>query len=89
MPRKKTDPVTDAALPETFEEFSAAVENAEAKTAAVADRTPIPMGGMVEKAWSGIPMWECPRCKSTTFDAAEAKVHTCPMVRYADEKRDN
>lgn len=45
-----------------------------------------PMGGMVEKRWSGIPMWECPRCRGTTFDPKQAVVHTCKEVRYADEE---
>lgn len=44
------------------------------------------VGGMVEKRWSGIPMWECPKCLATTFKAGEAKVHQCKQVKYADEE---
>ena len=43
------------------------------------------VGGMVEKRWSGIPMWECPKCRGTTFDATEAKVHQCKQIKYAGE----
>lgn len=44
------------------------------------------VGGMVEKRWSGIPMWACPRCNGTTFDEAESRVHQCKQVKYADEE---
>jgi hypothetical protein len=43
------------------------------------------MGGMIEKTWSGHPMWECPRCGGTTFESSEAKVHTCKEVRTVDD----
>lgn len=46
------------------------------------------VGGMIEKRWSGIPMWECPRCLGTTFKAVEAKIHQCKQVRYAGEETD-
>ena len=32
---------------------------------------------MVEKKWSGLPMWVCPKCKFDTFDADRAKRHRC------------
>ena len=44
------------------------------------------VGGMVEKRWSGVLMWECPKCLGTTFKAIEAKVHQCKQVKYADEE---
>lgn len=44
------------------------------------------VGGMVEKRWSGKPMFECPRCLATTFDAQQAKVHVCKKVKFADEE---
>ena len=44
------------------------------------------VGGMVEKRWAGKPMWECPKCLGTTFNAGEAKVHRCKQVKYADEE---
>lgn len=44
------------------------------------------MGGMVELRWANIPIWECPRCRATTFDKAEAKVHVCKKIRPADEE---
>lgn len=83
-------------LPEKFEDFAKRMEKPkrrsapakkpadmpEPKKAARSDKT---IGGMEEKLWSGIPMWRCPRCHSTTFDAATARVHTCKEVRFADE----
>jgi len=44
------------------------------------------VGGMVEKRWSGIRMWACPRCNGTTFNEAESRVHKCKQVKYADEE---
>lgn len=44
------------------------------------------VGGMIEKRWSGIPMWQCPRCNGTTFDEAESRVHKCKQVKYASEE---
>lgn len=44
------------------------------------------VGGMVEKRWSGIQMWACPKCNGTTFNAQEAKIHKCKQVKYADEE---
>lgn len=44
------------------------------------------VGGMVEKRWSGLPMWECPKCLATTFKEQDAKVHQCQQVKYADEE---
>lgn len=44
------------------------------------------VGGMVEKRWAGKPMWECPKCLATTFNAGQAKVHVCKQVKYADEE---
>lgn len=44
------------------------------------------VGGMVEKRWSGLPMWECPRCLATTFSEPESRVHQCKQVKYADEE---
>lgn len=44
------------------------------------------VGGMVEKRWSGIPMWQCKKCNGTTFNAGEAKAHVCKQVKYADEE---
>jgi hypothetical protein len=72
MPRKRKT----AAMPENFEDFAAQVES---KPAAKL------IGGMVEKKWSGVPMWQCPRCGGTTFKASEAKVHTCKVPKMADE----
>lgn len=85
MARKKSEPIqiADLALPESFEAFAAQVDSPQPEPAA----QPV-IGGMVEKRWSGIPMWACPRCRSTTFDAGEAKTHTCKQVRYASDKTD-
>lgn len=44
------------------------------------------VGGMIEKRWSGLPMWECPKCLATTFKAVEAKIHQCKQVKYAAEE---
>lgn len=33
--------------------------------------------GMVEKRWSGLPMWACTRCGHTTFNNREARKHAC------------
>lgn len=44
------------------------------------------VGGMIEKRWSGIPMWECPKCLATTFKEVEAKVHQCKQVMFAVEE---
>ncbi len=35
------------------------------------------MGGMIERKWSGLPNWLCPRCGRDTFDKKEADSHTC------------
>lgn len=67
-------------LPDSFEEFEEQITKSPAHPAPITK----PMGGMVEKVWSGLPMWECPRCKDTTFIASEAKIHTCKEVRYAE-----
>lgn len=40
--------------------------------------------GMVPGTWSGLPMWRCSRCHATTFKESDAKVHTCPQIRYAE-----
>lgn len=44
------------------------------------------VGGMVEKRWSGLPMWECPKCLATTFSEPESRVHQCKQIKYADEE---
>lgn len=82
-PRKKpVQPPTapTSSLPEKFEVFAASM------TAGDGMAKPRPIGGMVEKRWSGMPMWECPRCAGTTFSEADAKTHTCKEVRFADEE---
>ena len=87
MARKKAEQTEadDLALPESFEKFAEAMEAPE-PAKEVETR---PMGGMVEKTWSGIPMWECARCKATTFDKAESSTHVCKTVRYEGDKRDD
>lgn len=44
------------------------------------------IGGMVEKRWSGLPMWQCPKCNGTTFDEAQSRVHQCKRIKYAGEE---
>lgn len=44
------------------------------------------VGGMVEKVWSGLRMFECPKCLGTTFVEQEAKVHVCKKIKYAGEE---
>lgn len=45
------------------------------------------IGGMRRLIWSGEPMWECPRCKSTTFQKEMAAIHTCPVIKYKGDNR--
>jgi hypothetical protein len=93
-----------SSLPEKFEDFESRMKEEKPKrrrsTPAVKPKgMPAPkkkltaedvpgVGGMVEKRWSGIPMWECPKCLGTTFKAVEAKIHQCKQVKYADEETD-
>lgn len=83
-------------LPEKFEDFEARMKEEKPKRRSTPVKKTVDMqapkkagtktiGGMEEKLWSGVPMWRCPRCHSTTFDAATARVHTCKEVRFADE----
>lgn len=44
------------------------------------------MGGMEETKWAGVSMWKCPRCRGTTFNASDAKIHTCKMPRFASDE---
>lgn len=44
------------------------------------------VGGMIEKRWSGLPMWQCPKCNGTTFNESESRVHQCKQVKYASEE---
>lgn len=44
------------------------------------------IGGMVEKRWSGVPMWQCPKCNGTTFNEAQSRVHKCKRIKYASEE---
>lgn len=46
----------------------------------------IPIGGMTETTWSGVQMWACPRCRSTTFEKTEAATHSCKTARFADQQ---
>lgn len=85
-------------LPESFEAFEEGMLAAEdkrskrskpkvaSKKKQAEARKTVPLGGMVEGKWSGIRMWTCPRCRATTFKAADAKNHTCKRVKYADEE---
>lgn len=88
MARGKSKP-----MPDSFEDFAkrhepeATAEPDEPMVAPKAEpkQTVKPMGGMVEKTWAGQPMWECPRCGATTFDAGVARVHTCKELRFAED----
>lgn len=85
--RKQIDPSTDVAeevpaLPEKFDDFAQAMTAPE--TAMPAPKVK-PMGGMVETTWSGLQMWRCPRCRSTTFREADSKVHVCKTPRGVDQ----
>lgn len=44
------------------------------------------VGGMVEKTWAGVKMWECPRCLGTTFKEVESRIHQCKQPKFADEE---
>jgi len=72
-----------SALPEKFEEFEKQMASVPVAEPKKADAKTI--GGMEEGRWSGVPIWRCPQCHSTTFDAATARVHTCKEVRFADD----
>jgi len=66
-------------------------KQSKARRAAIADVAPSPpasIGGMQETTWSGKPMWRCPNCRATTFDAKAAPLHTCKKVRMADAVSD-
>ena len=82
-PQKTKLETAQSSPPEKFEAFA---ERMEAESSAALSSNVRPIVEMEKKMWSGVPMWQCPRCHATVWSEPQSIGHTCKEVRYVDEE---